>query len=180
MPPVVLSPSARLLFALLPSSYGDIDDPDPIVARWLESQAVEINRQRALLQAIRATSIPAVADDTVGALSRWEFALRLPINAPGATLDQRRTAVCGALQSRSIIGGAGFTAALRAYASPNHLNITTNAPSPLQVSIVVDEDDADLESIRQFAERIAPANLEILMGFTGGWIVGVSRVGDLI
>jgi hypothetical protein len=88
--------------------------------------------------------------------------------------------VCTALQSRSITGGAGFSAALENFAAPATLHITANAPYPYQLSVKADEEDTELLAIRAFAERIAPANMQVLVGYTRGFIIGRSRIGYLI
>jgi len=86
-----LSDAAAVLFEHLPATYGtDRDDVDPVVARWLEALAFELGRAGALLEALRSTTIPTSADDTVGSLRRWEDAVGIPRAPDDVSIGQRR------------------------------------------------------------------------------------------
>lgn len=178
-----LSDTAAVLFAHLPASYGtDRDDVDPIVARWLEALAFEIERLRALLEAIRSTTIPATANDTTGALSRWEAAVGLPVAPAGIMVTQRRTQLLGALRGRRVALGRDWTSAMTAAIGSDNWEPTENTPGGYQLTIQIPFAAGSYTAgqVEELARRRTPANLQIVMRYEGGFIVGASRVGDAI
>lgn len=175
-----LSPSAQRLAAYLPpSSYGTPDDLDPIVARWLEALAFELDRVRALLVAIRSTTIPATADDTVGSLSRWEQAMRLPVAPAGVSIAQRRATLMGALRGRRVASGRQWTAAMDAVVGSGNWTPSEHTPGPNQLTIEIPYEPGSYSAaqVEQLARRRTPANQQIIMRYEAGFIVGIARVG---
>jgi hypothetical protein len=178
-----LSDPAAELFATLPASYGaDRDDVDPIVARWLGALAFEVARHRGLLVALLSTTIPAVADDTVGSLSRWEDALGLPVAPDGVSVAQRRAKLLGALQGRRVAYGRDWTAAMTAAIGSDDWTVHENTPGANQLTIEIPFAPGSYNAgqVEEIARRKTPANQEIVMSYAGAFIVGASRVGDAL
>jgi hypothetical protein len=179
----VLSESAARLFAYLPATYGaDPEDVDPVVARWLEALAFELDRIRAVLEALRSTTIPAAADDTVGGLGRWESMLRLPVQPEGASVAQRRAAVIARLRSRRVASGLDWTDSVTAMLGTDAWTVEENTPAGNQLSLRFPYVPGSYTGaqVAQLVRERTPANQEILIGFAEGFIVGVSEVGELI
>lgn len=178
-----LSASARRLLDYLPHYYGGQDgEVDPLLARILEALAAEMDRARALLLLIRATTIPATADDSVGMLARWEALLRLPVQPADATIAQRQQRVIAALRGRRVAAGIDWTAAMTKAVGSTNWTAEENTPGDyqLRVTIPYGAGQANAGQIQQLARRFTPANLELVMRYEAGFIVGVSRVGDAI
>lgn len=178
-----LSDAAAELFAYMPASYGmDRDDVDPIVARWLEALAFEIGRIRDLLEALRSTTIPSTADDTVGMLRRWEHAFGLPVAPAGVSVAQRRAQLLAAIRGRRVMHGQDWTTAMTAALGTTDWTPFENTPAAYQLTIdipfVSTSYTAGQAGTR--ARRITPANLEIIWSYVGGFIVGQSAVGDAL
>lgn len=178
-----LSDRAAMLFAHMPATYGvDRDDVDPIVARWLEAVAFEIERLRELFLAIRATAIPARADDDVGSLRRWERALGLPVEPAGVSVTQRVVQVLTAFQARRVAYGRDWRAVMTSAASGTSWTSDANTPGPNQLTLTIPFESgsytgAQFEAI---ARTRTPAHVEIVMSYAGDFIVGASRVGDAL
>jgi hypothetical protein len=178
-----LSDRAAALFEYLPSTYGtDPDDVDPVVARWLEALAFEIDRVRALYLALRATTIPASATDEVGALSRWEHLMRLPVAPAGDSDAQRRARLLGALQGRRVAHGSDWTASMEAVIGSADWEPFEHTPGPNQLTIRIpyEAGTAKAGQIAEHARRITPANQQLIFQHEGGFVVGVSQVGDTL
>jgi len=177
-----LSDTAAVLFDHLPSTYGtDRDDVDPIVARWLEALAFELDRVRALVMALRATTIPSAADDTVGSLSRWEGQMRLPVAPAGQTVAQRRAQLVGAILSRRVARGSDWTASMtKVVGSADWTPMEHTGPNELTIAIPYDAGTTKAGQIAAHARRITPANQQIIFQHTGGFVVGASQVGDTL
>lgn len=177
---MTLSPAAEALFRYLPASYGTGgDDVDPIVARWLEALAFELERLGALLEALRSTTVPAVADDTVGGLRRWEAAMGLPVE-PAASIAQRRAWLLAAIRGRRVAAGADWTASMQTAIGSGSWEAHENTPGPNQITIDIPfaAGSAAAGQIAQHARRKTPANQQLIYNYTGAFIVGVSSVGD--
>lgn len=177
-----LSDQAAELFAYLPVSYGmDRDDVDPIVARWLEALAFEVERLRTLLLALRASSIPATSDDTVGSQRRWELALNVPVDA-GLTTVQRRAQLIARLVGRRVAHGSDWTAAMTAAIGSEDWTVQENTPGANQLTFTIPFASGSFFAGRfaEIARAKTPANQQIIMSFGEGFIVGTSEVGDAI
>jgi hypothetical protein len=179
----VLSDRAAVLFAHMPATYGvDRDDVDPIVARWLEAVAPEVERLRALFLAVRATSIPARADDSVGSLSRWERAFGLAVAPEGVSVAQRVAQILTAIQARRVAYGRDWRAVMTVAAGGTPWTADANTPGPNQLTLTIpfDPDSYTGAQFKAIARRRTPAHVEIVMSYAGDFIVGVSLVGDAI
>lgn len=178
------SDTAQRLFDYLPIYYGG-DEPDPIVIRWLEAMGFETERARTILEQLRDYTIPITASDVRGALSRWERAFGLPVAPAGATEGQRRAALTGYLRARIVVYGRDWTSAMEAaIGSPRGVGwqafAHTPGPNQLTLEIPYVEGSFTAGQVEALARRRTPANLEIIMRYEAGFIVGVSRVGDAI
>lgn len=174
-----LSNAAADLFAYLPTTYGtDRNDADPIVARWLEALSIEIGRLRALFEALRSTTIPSVADDTVGSLRRWETVLQIPVE-PNVPVDQRQGQVIAALLGRSVAYGRDWTNAMTVAVGSTDWRAFEHTPAANQITIQIPYAAGSYQAVRiaEIARRHTPANQQIIMSFTGRFIVGSSPVG---
>jgi hypothetical protein len=175
-----LSDAAAGLWEYLPATYGtDRDDGDPIVARWLEALAVELGRIGAVLEAVRSTTIPSRADDTVGSLRRWEAVQQIPV-APSVSLAQRRAQVLAALLGRRVAYGRDWTTAMTSAVGSADWQAFEHTPGPNQLTIQIPFTAGSYQAVRvaEIARRHTPANQQIIMDFAGVFIVGSSDVGD--
>lgn len=177
---VELSDAAAELWEYLPATYGtDRDDVDPIVARWLEALAVELGRIGVMLEALRSTTIPSRADNTVGSLRRWETVLQIPV-APGASDAQRRAQVIASLLGRQVAYGRDWTTAMTVAVGSTDWQAFEHTPGANQLTIQIPYTAGSSQAVRiaELARRHTPANQQIIFDFAGGFVVGFSEVGD--
>jgi len=178
-----LSDAAAVLFEHLPATYGtDRDDVDPVVARWLEALAFELGRAGALLEALRSTTIPTSADDTVGSLRRWEDAVGIPRAPDDVSIGQRRATLMGFLRARRVASGIDWTAAITAALGSSSWQAFENTPGPNQLTVQIPYAPGSYTAaqVEALVRRRTPANQQIVMRYEDGFIVGVSRPGDAI
>jgi len=179
-----LSDSAAARFDYLPRSYGTdaATDVDPIVARWLEAEAFELDRLRALLLALRSTTIPSAADDTVGSLRRWEKLMGLPVAPAGQSVTQRRANLISAIVGRTVARRSDWLAAIAAIIGAPGWSVQENTPGANQITINVPYPSTSFAAgqLRTRARRITPAHLDLVFNFSSGFIVDSSLVGDAI
>lgn len=176
-----LSDAAAALFAYLPTSYGtDRDDVDPVVARWLETLAFELARAGTLLEALRSSTIPAMADDTVGSLRRWEDAVGIPRAPSNVSIGQRRATLMGFLRARRVASGRDWTAAITAALGSSSWRAYENTPAANQLTIEIPYAPGSYTAaqVEALVRRRTPANQQIVMRYEEGFIVGASRPGD--
>ncbi len=176
-----LSDSAASLLGYLPATYGtDRDDVDPVVARWLEALAFELDRAGSCLEALRSTTVPGAADDTVGSLKRWEEAMILPVAPAGESVGQRRLRLVATLQGRRVAHGMDWTAAMEVLIGSTDWQALEHTPGANQLTIRIpyEAGTARAGQVAEYARRITPANQQIIFQHEGGIVVGVSQVGD--
>lgn len=175
-----LSDSAAVLFGHLPLTYGaDRDDVDPFVARWLEALAFELERIASMLDALRSTTVPGVADDTVGSLARWEATMGLPVSPPASSPTQRRAWLLAALRGRRVAAGSDWTASMSttiggAWTAHEH----TPGPNQLTIDIPFAAGTPQAGQTADHARRTTPANQQLIFNYAGRFAVGISAVGD--
>lgn len=176
------SAAALRLLDYLPIYYGGVDDPDPVVLRWLEAFGFEADRARAVLELLRRETIPSRATDALGALARWERALNLPVAPADATEAQRRAKVMGYLRGRIVVFGRDWTAAMTAAIGSDQWTPREHTPGPNQLTLEIPYAAGSYNAgqVEELARARTPANQQIVMRYEQGFIVGVSRVGDAI
>ena len=169
------------LLDYLPATYGG-ESPDPLVVRWLTAEAHELARLRRLLEALRSTTVPARADDTVRGLSRWERTIRLPVAPPDATAGQRRGVLLGHFLGRHVASGVDWRAALTRAMDSDDWTADEHTPGPNQITFTVPypPDSYTFGRFLELARELTPANQQLVMAHTGGFIVGESHVGDAL
>jgi uncharacterized protein YmfQ (DUF2313 family) len=174
-----LSDSAARLYEELPDYYGNAEEPEPLVARIVEGQAVELDRSRAIVKGLLAQSSPARADDEFGVLGRWEAQLMLPVQPSGATIEQRRAAVLSRLQSRRVAEGTSWRAAITTALGTEQWDVEPNTPhaNAIEVTIPFDPGSYNARQAIEVLRRYTPAHLDIIIRTEGGFRVGISLVG---
>lgn len=176
-----LSDRARTLLGYLPAVYG-LDDPDPIVVRWMEAMADEVERIFWIVGMLRATSAPSRASDAIGTLARWEETLRLPVAPAELTEEQRQARVLARFAGRVVRKGYQWHAAMRAAIGSDDWTVERNTPDGNMLTITLPFLPAttSFEVVRALGEEITAANQEIVWASEAGFIVGRSAVGDAL
>lgn len=180
---MTLSPTTLRLLSYLPPTYGlDPDDTDALVVRVQSTFATELDRARQVLLDMRDSTIPAMTDDRIGMLSRWERTLKLPVAPAGASIEQRRAKVVAAFKARRSASGQKWNDTMTTAIGSTAWTAEENAPAALQLRLTIPYSSGGVSAgaVERIARRITPAHLDIVMRYQQGFIVGVSRVGDAL
>jgi hypothetical protein len=169
-----LPAKAQSVLADLPPWYSE----DEIVRAVITAMTNELQRIEDFANAVRTQMYPQNADDTYGILGMWEALFGLPVQPANATLDQRRALVKAHLQKRSSGAGSDWEAAVTQALNTNQWTYI-EGPGDYQVTVrfpfVAGGYTASQAVV--LIQDITPAHLELVVGYTGGWLAGVSLVG---
>lgn len=153
----------------------------PEVQQVVDCLARELQRLEDRAGSVRDELFPAQAQDDWKGLSMWESLLGLPVNLPGATLTQRRQLVLAAIRQRGESSGAQWVDLIStALGTTNWVH--QEGPGAYTVTITIPYSPGGLYGgqVVQLARRVTPAHLQVNSGFTGGFVIGVSNIGDVI
>lgn len=174
---VALSAKGASLLEDLPPELADA----PEVQQVVDVLARELQRIEDAAAGIAADLFPATATDDYAALSMWESMLGLPVKLPGATTTQRQQLVLATIQQRGSASGLRWID-LISQALGTSGWVHQEGPGDYQVTITIPYSPGGLYGgqVVQLARRVTPAHLQVNSGFTGGFVIGVSNIGDVI
>lgn len=155
------------------------EQEDPATVAIMRASADELDAIEELASTVRDQAWPSRADDTYGLLAIHEGMLSLPVSPEGVTLDERQQLVKAAVQSRKVGSRRNWITRMSAAMRGHQWDYQENFPDPgeLTIRIPFAEGGYSAAQVQALAERITPAHVQIIIAFTGGFRVGVSRVG---
>lgn len=176
--PRELSSAAEDRLADLPPYY----DGDPYIGGVMNAGANELERINQAAKTLQTKAFPTRADNQYRLLGMWEKQMGLPVEPPGLTIGQRRSRVLSKLRGRGDGRGKTWEQRMTEAIGSTLWSYQENTPGPGQITITIPFASGEGISnwIQQVARDITPANLQIIMGFGEGFIVGVSEVGDAL
>lgn len=150
----------------------------PTVRAVMDAVARELQRVEDTTQAVREAILPYQASDTYGTLKMWELMLGLPVAPAGVTLQTRQSLVAAGVHKRRAASGADWSALIsQALGSV----AWTQTESGYTVTVLIPQASGFVPGqVAALLRRITPAHLQITTGYTGGFIIGVSNIGDNI
>lgn len=175
----------RPALALLPQKAQDIlaDMPpwyaeDEITVGIITAGALELQRIQTFMETIREQMHPQNADDTYGLLGLWENLFGLPVQPAGVSLTDRRSIVLAHLQKRASGAGADWEAAITQALNTNSWTYS-EGPGDYQITVRFPYASGGYTSTqaRVLIQEITSAHLQLIVGYSQGWLVGISLVG---
>ena len=175
--PPPLTVLAQSLLADLPPYEAD----DPIVQNLLRAVSLELARINARAHDIIIRLFPQDADDRWRTLGMWETMLGLPIEPVGVSRATRSSLVAATVRSRNVGSGAHWTD-LISQALVGVPWTQQEGPAAYTVTIRIPGGSSGYSTgqIRTFARKISPAHLVIESGTIGGFLIGISSIGDAL
>jgi uncharacterized protein YmfQ (DUF2313 family) len=173
-----LAPLTQKLLEYLPPYEAD----DPRVQNLIQAMANELGRIDTRAKDIVWRMFPQNADDTYGTLGMWEALLNLPVQPAGVSLASRQSLVLSTLRSHNAGTGAAWRQLLEQVLG-GAVNVTVfppNAAYTITLRVPVGAGSNAASQARVLAARITPAHLVINSGFIGGFIIGISHIGDAL
>lgn len=173
MSTVALTDRAAVLLGDIQPELAD----DPIVQMALQAVANELDRVDQAAQSLRDGFFPTTATDP--ALSLYEEAFGLPVAPPTQTLDQRRALVIAHFRKRIAGSGLDWEAALTQAMGTTQYTYF-EGPLPYQVTITYGfvAGAPTAQAVQAFAREITPAHVRVLAAYSGGFLIGISNIGD--
>jgi hypothetical protein len=168
----IRSPRTARVLASLPPEYGD----EPTTLALIDAFCLDLDRIEAMMRTVQVGVFPGSADDTYRLLGMMETEAGLPVEPPGATLEERRQKL-RALRSRSVSEGSQWMAAVtEALGTPNWSHIE-NAGNSITVIIAWDPNGYQAGVIGRILRKITPAHLSVGGAYSQGFIIGSSLLG---
>jgi len=173
-----LSPTAERIFDSLPPYYQG----EPTLSRITQAVANELDRLQAYLQAVASGLVPKLSDDTLSMLGIWENILKLPVEPAGVSVEQRQQALQAAFTARQCRTTAEWVNAMNIALGGATWRHQVGVPAPGWITITMATTPSSyvLGILQTLMDRLVPANYQVVFATQAGFIVGVSRVGDLI
>lgn len=176
--PKELSEAGERAMALMPYYYAE----DPAVHAIVDALARELARVEAFLITVKTQWFPQNAADDYGQLALREDQLGIPIEPQGASVEQRRAIVRAYERARLSGSGEDWIVLLDIALEASAWEHEENDPEgyDLRLTIPYFPGGYTGTQVEALADAITPAHLNIAFQFESGFIVGVSRVGDLL
>jgi uncharacterized protein YmfQ (DUF2313 family) len=166
----------QMLDDLMPE-LADSDD----VRQVVRLSGLELARLEAEARGLSESVLPTQASDEYRTLQMWEKLLGLPVAPAGATEEQRRSLVLASVRKLHSSSGADWVDAIT-----QALGTSTwtheEGPADYQITIRTPYAAGGLVpgQVAVLARRLTPAHLTVATGFTTGFLVGISTVGDVL
>ncbi len=152
---------------------------DPAVAAWCRAIGNELDRVQAAAEAVAADLVPLLATDDRGLLAVHE-AERGLLPEPALAEAQRQSLLRARLLSRSVGPRTDWAAAVQAALGDGVPFEVRVDGSTVEVLIPSSITGLRREAFERELRAITNAGVRISIGYTEGFIVGVSQVGDVI
>lgn len=155
---------------------------DPAVHAVVDSLAQELERVEAFLKLVRHQWFPQFAADDYGQLGLRESQLGIPVEPVGVSVERRRDIVHAYERARLSGSGEDWITLLTIALGATVWEHEENDPGgyDLRLTIPYFADGYTGTQAEALADAITPAHLNIAFQFDQGFIVDVSRVGDLM
>jgi uncharacterized protein YmfQ (DUF2313 family) len=170
--------------AKLEAMLGDLQPElteDPIITSTLRALASELQRIDDAADQIRRGFFPGWTNDSYRLLSLWEQFFGLPVAASAMTLEQRREFVEAHFRKR--LAGAGYdweNALTKAMGTTHYVYHEGPAPYFVNITYPFASGAPNSAIVQGLAREITPAHLALGIGYTQGFLVGISLIGDLL
>lgn len=181
MPRTLSQKTTELLTDLAPFLASDL-----LVQGVVSAYANEIDRIESTAEALAGIMFPAEAQDlpilgsryVVAILSMWETLLDLPVAPADVALADRRSKVLAHIRKRNSGAGSDWVSILTT-AVGSIVWTYREGPGDYQVTLTIPFGGTySAAQVGRLARVITPAHLQILVGYTTGFVIGVSHIGD--
>jgi hypothetical protein len=162
----------------MPHYYAE----DPAAQAVVDSLARELERLEDFLNLVRKQWFPQNAADDYGQLGLREAQLGIPVEPLGVSLEQRRAIVHAYERARLSGSGEDWIVLLTIALGATVWEHEENDPGDydLRITIPYAAESYTTAQVEILADVVTPAHLNIAMQFEQGFVVGVSRIGDLM
>ena len=166
------------MLGMMPHYYAE----DPATAAVIDPLALELGRLEAFLALVQRQWFPQNAADDYGQLGIREMQIGIPVEPTGVSLEQRRNIVHAYEAARISGSGADWIVLLTIALGATMWEHEENDPGDydLRITIPYSAESFTTGQVEALADAITPAHLNLALSYDVGFIVGVSRVGDLI
>ena len=176
MSPVAVDERTEQMLGDLMPELTDSDD----VRQVVRAAGVELARLEGMARAASASVLPTHATDVYGTLKMWEQLLGLPVAPAGSSEATRRSLVQASLRKLHTSSGADWVSAITEALGTDQWT-HQEGPSAYQITILVPYGAGFVPAgIVELARRLTPAHLTIATGFTAGFLIGISNIGDVL
>lgn len=169
--------SERMLGYVPPWLANDTDEQAFMRAAGEELDAIE-----AFMVLIRQQAWPHMADDTYGLLSIHEQTLGIDQDMIGtATIADRQALVRSRMQGRRDGRKSKWAERVDALIGVGNWDYAENTPGPHQITITlhIEETIGLADRVKQLIEAFTPVVDEVIIAFSGGFLLGVSPLGEV-
>lgn len=175
--PAELTAAGERLMEMLPSYFQE----DPAIQSIINAVANELERVQTFLKTVQKQWFPQYADDTYGQLGLREAQLGIPVEPVGVSVGQRRSIVRAYERARLSGSGTDWIALMTIALGATKWEYEENDPEgyDLRITIPYVPGGYTGTQVEALADEITPAHLNIAFQFEGGFILGVSRLGDI-
>lgn len=176
--PAVVSDIGKKLIGLMPHFYAE----DPATAAVIDPLARELQRLQDFLEVVIHQWFPQNAEDTYGQLSIREEMLGIPVAPVGLSLERRRAIVHAYAKARLSGSGEDWIALLSIALGGAPFEHAENTPGAydLKITIPFAEGSFTVGQVEALADVVTPAHLNLALAYSSGFIVGISRLGDVM
>jgi hypothetical protein len=174
--PPELTTLARSLLADLPPYEAD----DPVVQNLLRAVSLELARIDARAHDIIIRLFPQDADDRWRTLGMWETMLGLPVESTISSRAARSALVTASVRGRNVSSGAHWTELIGQALVGVPWTQEEVVPYTVVIRIPAGSSGYSTGQIRVFARKVSPAHLVIESGTIGGFLIGISLIGDAL
>jgi hypothetical protein len=161
--------------ALLDDLQPELAD-DPFVQQVEDALGREIQRFEDTRADVFHKRFPQYADDTYGILPMLEWLFGLPI-APPVDIETRRGSVLARIRKRGSGAGSDWAAAITSVIGNNWTHLEGPGAYQLTITIPYEPGGFTAGALSALVSKITPANLQILIAYSQGFLVGISRIG---
>jgi len=172
-----LTPTAARIFDSLPAYFLG----EPTLTRIVQVLANEFDRVQAFLVAVQNGLVPLLADDEFHMLGIWEAVLGLPVE-PTVNISIRQQTIRAALLRRFVMRAVDWEADMSAILGTDAWSHQEGVPAPGIMTLTLPYEPSTYVGglVLLFWRQITPANYQLNLVYQGHWIVGISKVGDVI
>ena len=172
---MALCARAQRLLDSLPGYYYE----DPFVATVLDAVCRELDRVEDFLRVVQSAPFPQQVDDSYGLLRNWERMLTMQEAPPGVDDSQRRTAIL-AHRRRNALTGAGWRDAMTEVLQGATWDATEVPGRRVVITTPYVGTTWQAGTALRYARRITPAHLDVISGYSQGFLLGTSNLGDAL
>jgi hypothetical protein len=176
--PAELSDAGEALMGMMPHYYSD----DPAAQAIIDPLARELQRLEEFMNVVRKQWFPQHAADDYGQLGLREEQLGIPVEPYGVSLEQRRNIVAAYEKARLSGSGEDWIILLNIALGATVWEHQENDPGAydLRITIPYAAESFTVGQVEALADAVTPAHLNLALQYDEGFIVGVSRLGDLM